>query len=175
VKRLTITIPGVNPKVSQIIVHYVGIFMAVFIPQLVAGVTTSYTIPTLLAVIRSAAAAGLIAVVQIACGQIPTAGAYATQHRGVADGNATIIWTTYSAVGIPLVVKKGGYQILLGMATTFVMIFGAELATGKIPGQSFPGLLAFVLAAISAAVAGVVQYVTGLIPTPKDLLPHKVD
>jgi hypothetical protein len=135
---------------TQVIVHYLAVFLAAFGTTMVSSTTGAFNVSSLEALLISASAAGVVAVAHIVLGLVPT-----TSSTGL------------NALGVSLKVKTAAYQVLVSVLATFLSIFGAALVAGATHLTSLPGVIDLVLAAISAGVAGVVTYVTGLIPAPK--------
>lgn len=135
---------------TQVLVHFVAVFLLAFGTQLVAGVSGAVSVSSLEAVLISAAAAGVTAVFHVIVGLVPTP-----------------VVANMSALGVSLKVKSALYQVVVSVAATFLSIFGAELVGGASHLTSLPGVIALVLAAIAAAVAGVVTFLIGLVPAPK--------
>jgi len=154
-------LPRFSPAAMQFLAHVLIVFAIAFGGQLTAGATHAVSMPTLLALLTSAAAAGLTAVVHFLLGLVPTG-----VQPPVAQGNGM-----YAAVGalstVSLKVKTRAYQILVSVLATFLSLFGAALVAGAVHVTSLPGTIDAVTAAISAAVVGVVQFAVGLIPAPK--------
>jgi hypothetical protein len=155
--KTTLRIPGFSPAASQVIAHYLAIFLLAFGAQLVAGATHVVSIPALIALLTSAAAAGVTAVAHVMLGLIPVPQPLP----------APVVGTPYNVLGITLKVNTAGYQFLVSVLVTFLSIFGAQLVGGAAGITSLPSVVALILAAITAAVAGIVQFVVGLIPAPK--------
>jgi hypothetical protein len=139
---------------KQLLVHLIAVFLAAFGTQIVGAATVTNE-STLVSLLVSAGAAGVAAVAHVLLGLIPTTSVV------LSTGERT------SALGIPSSVKTAGYQIVVSMVVVFLSIFGASLLTGVAGATSLPGIQSAVIAAISAAVAAVVQATVGLIPTPK--------
>lgn len=152
-KRFQLKLPGVSPAVNQVIVHYSMVFLLAFGTQLVAGTTGKVHVSSLLALLTSAGAAGLAAVVHVVLGLIPTP----PTTQGLVP----------NAVGISLKVKTEAYQFITSVVVMFLSIFGAQLVSGVVGITSLPDVIAVVLAAIAAAVTGIVQYFVSLVPAPK--------
>lgn len=146
------TLAGLSSATGQLILHYLAVFAFAFGTQLVAG-TQGAHISSLVALLISAGAAGLVAVAHIALGLVPIPPAQA----GLAP----------NALGISLKIKTQLYQFATSVVVMFFSILGASLISGAAHLTSFPDAIAVLLAAIAAAVAGVAQYVVGLIPAPK--------
>jgi len=149
--KATLRMPGVSPVVSDVVTHFVAVFLLAFGTQMVTAATGKISISSLLAILISAAAAGVVAVAHIILGLIPT--------PAVGDGRS-------NAFGVPLKVKSAVYQIVTSVVVMFVSLFGAELIAGATHITSLPTATAVIVAAIMAAVAGVVQYVVKLVPAP---------
>ncbi len=152
VRKSTIKLPGVSPAVSQLVTHYFLIFAAAFGTQMLATLTNGIHISSLVAVLTSAAAAGLIAVLHVILGLIPN------QNTGSGKVNA---------FGIALKVQTALFQLVTSAVAMFLTVLGAELVGGAAHLTSLPDTTAVILAAIMAAVAAVVQWVVGLVPAPK--------
>jgi hypothetical protein len=150
--RTTIKLPGVSPAISQLITHYGLIFLLAFGTQMVASLTGGIHISSLFAVLTSAASAGLIAVIHVVLGLIPT--------QATGPGNL-------NAFGVSLKVKSMAFQLVSSAIAVFLTVLGAELVEGATHITSLPDVTAVLLAAIMAAVSAVVQYVVGLVPAPK--------
>lgn len=152
-----VKIPGLSTAAGQVIAHFLAVFLLAFGTQLVAGTTGTVHISSLLALLTSAAAAGIIAVAHVVLGLVPSPAA--AERRA---------WqpTRFTAVGVSLKVRTDGYQFLTSVVVMFVSILGAQLASGALHITSLPDVVAVVLAAIAAAVTGVVQFVIGLVPAP---------
>jgi hypothetical protein len=146
--RSTLTIPGLSAATSQIIVHYAAVFLVAFGVQLGAGATGVTSESTLLALLVSAAGAGAVAIGHLLFGLIPSTP------------------TAMAALGISPKVRSAAYQVILSVIITFVTIFGAQLVGGAAHVESLPGVVSLVIAAISAAVTGVVTFLVGLLPAP---------
>lgn len=138
--RLALKLPS-----TQVLVHILAVFLLAFGGQLAAAGTTNES--NWLALLTSGFAAGLVAVAHILGSIFP-----------LPDG---------SAVGVSFAVKSNLYNFVMVAVMTFVSIFGTALVTGATKLTSFPSVVALLIAAISAAVAGVVQLVLNLIPAPK--------
>lgn len=150
--RFTLKLPGLSPAVNQVILHFAAVFLFGFLSQLGAGVTGTVNVPTLLALLTSAAAAGVAAVIHVVLGLIP-----ASDQSGL------------NTLGISLKVKSTGYQTLVSVVVMFLSILGASLVAGATHIGSLPDAVAVVSAGIGAGVTGVVQFLIGLVPTPKSL------
>jgi hypothetical protein len=159
--RTTLKLPGLSQAVSQVIGHFLAVFLLAFGTQLVAGATHAVSLPTLLALLTAAAAAGLVAVAHVVLGLIPDPHLVAGVH--LKDGRSG----RYTSLGVSLKIETAGYQFVTSVLITFFGILGASLVGGAAGITSLPSAVAVVLAAIAAAVAGVVQFVIGLIPAPK--------
>lgn len=151
--RYTFRIPGVSSAVSQVLVHFASVFAVAFGTQLLAGLTGTVSVSTVLALLTASAAAGVIAVAHFALGLIPLP--------------ANRLGDSLNAMGISLKVKTAGYQFATSVVVMFVSILGAQLVGGAAGIESLPDVVAVVLSAIAAAVAGVAQALVGLIPAPK--------
>ncbi|MCU1493389.1 MAG: hypothetical protein JWO62_1153 [Acidimicrobiaceae bacterium] len=150
----TLKIPGLSTAMNTVVLHVLIVFGTAFGAQLVAGAAHVVSISTLLALITAAAAAGLTAIVHFGLGLIPAP--VATPVKGVSLGVA----------GVSLKVQTRLYQFLVSVAVTFFSILGATLVSGAVHVTSLPSIVDLVTAAIAAAVAGIVQFVVGLIPAP---------
>ncbi len=151
--RATVKLPGISPAISQLLTHYFLIFLAAFGTQMLATLTVGgLHISSLLAVLTSAAAAGLIAVIHVVLGLIPT--------QATGPGNL-------NAFGVSLKVQTVAFQLITSAVAMFLTVLGAELVGGATHLTSLPDVTAVILAAIMAAVAAVVQYFVGLVPAPK--------
>lgn len=148
-----VKLPGVSSAVSQVLVHFSAVFLIAFGTQLVAGTTGALHISSLLALLTSAAAAGVIAVAHVVLGLVPLPPTGDTLEP--------------NAVGISLKVKTKGYQFLTSVLVMFISILGASLIGGAAHVTSLPSVIAVVLAAIAAGAAGVAQFLVGLIPAPQ--------
>jgi hypothetical protein len=155
--RITVKIPGLNAAASAVLVHFISVFAVAFLTQVVAGWTGTLNVPTLLSLVTSAAAAGVIAVIHVIIGLIPTA---------PVSPNSTKPALT-SPVGIPIKVQSAVYQLLTSAAVVFFSMLGAELVGGATHITSLPDAVALLIAAISAAVTAAVQYFVSLVPAPK--------
>lgn len=147
--KRTLVIPGISPALSSLILHFVIAFLTTFGGSLAANASGATSIPTLMAILGAAASAGLVSVVHIGLGLIPTP-------------------TPVGAYGLSLKVKTAGYQLFTSVAVMFFAALGAQLATGAEGATSFPDLIAVIVSAISAAVFAVISYLVGLIPAPKN-------
>jgi len=134
----------------QLVVHVIVTFLAAFGTALVAGATNIVSMPTLLALLYSAGAAGLVAVLHYVLGLIPAA-----PKIGKIGLNRQL--------SVPPVVTHDLGKLAVSIVATFVTILGGGLVAGATHVTSLPDVVAVVTAAISAAIAGVVQLVTGLI------------
>lgn len=145
----TLTLPRLSPAVSQFLVHVLVVFLIAFGGQLAAAATGAiHNLPTLLAVVTSAAAAGVTAVVHYLLGLIPTPNPNA----------ATIAVTLKAASALS--------QVSWSIAVVFLSIFGAQLAVGASHVTSVRTLTALLVAAGSTAVITAVQHGLHLIPVP---------
>jgi hypothetical protein len=157
----SLRVPKFGPATKTMLLHVAIVFAAAFGGQLVAGATNVVSIPTLFALLYSAAAAGLIAIAHYVLGLIPTPPAPGRQN---ADGSWSI---SGGGSAVPSLIEKRLYQFLVSVVVTFLSIFGAALVAGTVHVTSLPSGIDAIVAAISAAVAGVVQVLAGLIPAPK--------
>jgi hypothetical protein len=153
--RFKLKLPGVSATESDVILHYVGVFVFAFGTQALTGVTKVHSESEVLALLTSAGAAGVAAVVHVLLGLIPN-------HASVKG-----VGMPFSPVGISLKVKSSVNQILTSAVVVFISILGAELVGGAVHVTSLPAALAVAIAAIAAAVTAVAQYVIGLVPAPK--------
>lgn len=149
----TIKLPGTSTAAGKVIAHFLAVFAVAFGTQLVAGTTGTVHVSSLVALLTSAAAAGLVAVAHVVLGLIPTP----PTGQGL----------TSNAVGISLKIKTQGYQFLTSVIVMFLSILGAQLVSGAAHITSLPDVIAVVLAAIAAGATGVIQYLVGLVPAPK--------
>lgn len=147
--RKTLVLPGISPALSSLILHFVIAFLTTFGGSLAANASGATSIPTLLAILGAAASAGLVSVVHIGLGLIPTP-------------------TPVGTYGLSLKVQSASYQLLTSVAVMFFGTLGAQLATGAEGATSLPDLVAVIVSAISAAVFAIVSYLVGLIPAPKN-------
>lgn len=154
--KYTIKLPGTSAAAGQVIAHFFAVFLLAFGTQLVAGTTGTVHVSSLLALLISAAAAGLVAVAHVVLGLIPV-----TPSDGTLIGGKS-----YNQLGISLKIKTKWYQFWTSVVVMFLSILGASLVGGAAGITSMPDVIAVVLAAISAAVVGVVQLVIGLVPAP---------
>lgn len=135
----------------QVALHFLVVFLVAFGTTLSLGAAHVISANTAWQAVVAAAAAGVVAVVHAIEGLIP----------------APLPVANLTRVGVALVSKSTIYTVAVSVASTFLVIFGAQLAAGAAGIDSLPDVKAVLIAAISAAVSGVVTYVTGLIPTPK--------
>lgn len=131
--------------------HLLAVFVGAFASQVAIAANTSFNIATWKAALMAAFFSGIVAVAHVVIGMIPL--------------------PATTMVGISLTIKTVGYQFYISVISTFLVIFGGNLATGALHITSFPSAVAAVAAAISAAVAGVVQILTSLVPAPKPSVP----
>lgn len=134
---------------SQVVIHFLGVFGVAFGTQLIAGTTGATHYSSLMALLISAAAAGIVSVAHVALGLLPA------PVEGL------------TALGVSLKVKNKAYQFVTSVLVMFLSILGASLVGGAAHVTSLPGTVAVIMSAIAAAVAGVAQFVVGLIPAPK--------
>lgn len=134
---------------SQVVLHFLGVFGVAFGTQLIAGAAHYTNDSSLLALIISAAAAGIVSVAHVALGFVPT------PVEGL------------TLLGVSLKVRTASYQFLTSLAVMFVSILGTQLVAGAAGIGSLPDAVAVLSSAIAAAVAGVASALVGLIPAPK--------
>jgi hypothetical protein len=147
--RTTLKWPGISPAVSQLLTHVTVVFLTAFGGQLVAGATGAITsMPTLLALLTAAAAAGVTAVAHYALGLIPTPTPAVT------------------AAVVPLKIPKAVQQVIWSTVIVFLTAFGAQLVAGASKVVSIPTLVALVAAGCAAAVTAAVQALLKLVPVP---------
>lgn len=134
---------------SQVVIHFLAVFALAFGTQLGVGAVGSLHVSSLLTLLISAAAAGIVSVAHVALGFVPT------PVEGL------------SALGVSLKVRTRGYQFLTTLAVMFISILGSQLVGGAAGIESLPDAVAVLSSAIAAAVAGVASVLVGLIPAPK--------
>lgn len=146
----TFQLPRLSKSQSDFVLHVLSVFVAAFGTALVGGATHVTNWSTAVSVIFAAAAAGVAAVGHVIANLVPT------------PPTPVIA----AAIGISVKVKTRFYQAVQSVVILFLSIFGAALVSGAAHIGSLPDLKALLGAAIAAAVAGVVQYVIGLVPAP---------
>lgn len=150
-------LPKLPLAARQFIAHVAIVFGVAFGTQMLASLTPDFRISALLALLSSSAAAGLTAVVHYLLGLVPN-----TTPSVDARGR-----TIAYALVVPPAVTARALQVVVSIVAMFLSIFGAALVAGALHVTSLPSAADVVVAAISAAVAGVVQFAVGLIPTPR--------
>lgn len=154
----TLKLPRFSPAAVQFFAHVAIVFLVAFGGQMIPSLTGTISMPALLAVLTSAAAAGLTAVVHYLLGLVPSGSVPAVDNG---DGSFTAV---AGLSGVPLAVRNRLYQVLISIVVTFLSIFGSGLVAGGLHVTSFPGIVDAITAAIAAGVAGVIQFAVGLIP-----------
>ena len=129
--------------------HVLIVFLVAFVGVVSAGLTGSISAPTLLALLIAGGSAGLTAVVHYLLGLVPAP--IRTQSFG-------------AFYHVPPVVEQRLLQVLVSMVATFLVIAGTAALAGTTSVGSIPTAADLIVAAISAGLTGVVQYVTGLLP-----------
>jgi uncharacterized membrane protein len=112
--------------------------------MVLAGVANAHSWPALLALVCSAAAAGLVAAVHVLLGLIPNLNVDLAK------------WLGSSNVA----------QIVTSALAVFATTFASQLALGASNVASVGTLYALLVAAVTAAGASVLHYAIGIVPVP---------
>lgn len=138
-----------TPAFQQMAAHVLIVFTVAFVGQLSVGLTGDASVPTLLALLVASGAAGLTAVVHYLLGLIP---------QPIRTGSFGAFYH------VPKIVEKKLAQVAVSVVATFLVIAGTSALAGAVSVGSLPGAADVIVAALSAGVAGLVQYLTGLLP-----------
>lgn len=137
-------LPRLSPAVSQVLTHVIVVFALAFGGQIAAAYTGAIPdMPTLLALVSSAAVAGLTAVIHYVAGIVPSPN---------------------PAVAATLATRSQVAQWAATYLAVFLAAFGAQLALGASHVVSIGTIPAVIVAACVAAVAAVAHRLAGLIP-----------
>lgn len=143
--RRALVLPPLSPATTQMLIHCVIVFLAAFGAQMVASTTGDIgSWPAILAVLTSAAAAGVTALVHFLLGLVPTP-------------------PTDTSVSLKL--PEPISQLLTHLVVVFLTVAGAQFALGAANVLNIHTLTAWVIAACAAGVSAIAHILFGLLPT----------
>lgn len=136
----------ISPNAVWLVVkRYLTIFVSGFLTAVGAGLIHVTSIPTLKALVWCGFAAGAAAIVHLMTAKDPSKVSGSLNPK----------------------LESALYTIGMTAIATFVTLFGTTLVTGASHLTSLPSLFDLVSSAVAAGVAGVVTFLTGLLPKQK--------